>query len=299
MIYLALAILISAAFNIGLTWAKKCGCDEKHITWFNYLMASIGGIYMMISGNVFGQLGAGVSFKDLFATMAGAPATAAGSIAFGGVLGAFTGIFYITGLIAMQKSIVKNGPSPTAIFGRLGILIPILLSIVLWNEMPTWICWIGIVVAFAALIVFNYDGGIKFNLLLLAVWFTMGMGELMNKLFTKWCKVEFEPLFLFSIFFSAFCMCTVWMIVSKEKKRLTLKEGVMGMGIGLVNLCSSVFIIQALKHLPSNIVYPVLCSGAILVVALASRAFFGEKLGKKGLVALGLTVISLILVNLS
>ena len=48
MIYLALAILISAAFNIGLTWAKKCGCEEKHVTWFNYLMASIGGIYMMI-----------------------------------------------------------------------------------------------------------------------------------------------------------------------------------------------------------------------------------------------------------
>lgn len=298
MIYLAIAILISAAFNVGLTWAKKCGCEEKHITWFNYLMASIGGIYMMISGNVFGKLGAGISFKDLFATMGGAEATPAGSIAFGGVLGAFTGVFYITGLIAMQKSIEKNGPSPTAIFGRLGILIPILLSILLWNEVPTPICWAGIFIAFAALVVFNYDGGFKFNILLILVWLTMGMGELMNKLFTKWCMVDYEPLFLFSIFFSAFVLCTIWMMFTKEKKRFTLKEAAMGMGIGLVNLSSSVFIIQALKYLPSNVVYPVLCSGAILVVALASRAFFGEKLGKKGILALGLTVISLVLVNL-
>jgi len=299
MIYLALAILISAAFNVGLTWAKKCGCEERHITWFNYLMASIGGIVMMISGNVFAKLGEGISFADLFKTVAGAEPTAAGSIAFGGVLGAFTGIFYIAGLIAMQKSIEKNGPSPTAIFGRLGILIPILISIILWKEIPTTVCWIGIVVAFAALIVFNYDGGFKFNILLIIVWFTMGMGELMNKLFTQWCLAEYKPLFLFSIFFSAFLLCTIWIVTSKEKKRFTLKEGVMGMGIGIVNLCSSVFIIRALEFLPSNIVYPVLCSGAILVVALASRAFFGEKLGKKGLVALGLTVISLVLVNLS
>ncbi len=297
MIYLALAILISAAFNVGLTWAKKCGCEEQHITWFNYLAASICGIGMMISGNVFQKL-EGLSFGDLFATIGGAEPTAAGSIAFSGVLGAFTGVFYITGLIAMQKSIEKNGPSPTAIFGRLGILIPILISILLWSEIPTLVCWIGIFVAFAALIVFNYDGGFKFNILLLAVWFTMGMGELMNKLFTKWCIVDYKPLFLFSIFFSAFILCTVWMVTSKEKKKITIKEAVMGLGIGIVNLSSSVFIIRALETLPSNVVYPVLCSGAILVVALASRAFFGEKLGKKGLVALGLTIISLVLVNL-
>lgn len=298
MIYLILAILISAAFNIGLTWAKKCGCEERHITWFNYLMASIGGIVMMLSGNVFQKLGVGLSFGDLFQTMGGEAPTPAGSVAFSGVLGAFTGVFYIMGLIAMQKSIAKNGPSPTAIFGRLGILIPILISIVLWNEMPTAICWIGILIAFAALVVFNYDGGFKFNVLLILVWFSMGMGELMNKLFTQWCLADYKPLFLFGIFFSAFALCSIWMLLSKEKHPFTLKEAIMGMGIGIVNLCSSVFIIRALEFLPSNVVYPVLCSGAILVVALAGRAFFGEKLGKKGLVALGLTVISLILVNL-
>lgn len=297
MIYLVLAIFISAAFNLGLTLAKKSGCEERNVTWFNYLMASIGGMVMMISGGIFGKL-QGISLPELLSTIRGAEPTPAGTIAYSTMFGLFTGIFYISTFILMQKSIEKNGPSPTAVFGRLGILIPILVSIVLWKEMPTPVRWLGIVIAFAALIVFNYDGGMKFNVLLLFVWFTSGIGELMNKFFTQWCMGEYKSLFLFCIFFGSFVLCSIWLALSKDRQPFSGKEAGIGMGIGIINLISSFFIIRALEHLPSNVVYPVLCSGAILIVALASRAFFKEKLGKKEIFALGLTVISLVLVNL-
>ena len=56
--------------------------------------------------------------------------------------------------------------------------------------------------------------------------------------------------------------------------------------------------LMALMSLPAAVVYPVSSSGTISFIALISALVFKEKLTKKQILALILTVIGIILINM-
>ena len=64
-------------------------------------------------------------------------------------LGAVAGACYLGALAAQGYSIHKNGAILSSVFARLGVLVPIFLSIAVFRERPTlvqglgwpWQCW--------------------------------------------------------------------------------------------------------------------------------------------------------------
>ena len=80
--------------------------------------------------------------------------------------------------------------------------------------------------------------------------------------------------------------------------RFTLGEAALGCAVGCVNLGSAFFLIRALDTLPATVVFPAMCGGVVALIALLGRVFFREQLGKRGWTAIGLTVVSLVLINL-
>lgn len=294
MLYLILAILCSSAINLGFALVKQRGYDNLSVTWMNYLTAAVFSAVLALTGNLpHGRFDLSAALGNVRGTLSDN-----GSFTVALLFGVVTGIIYLAVLLVTQHSINRNGPSSTTMFSKLGVIIPILLSVLLWNDPPSALRWAGIILALAALVVFNWNEGFHLNGLLLLAFLAGGIAELANKLFSMWCDDRFKPLFLLVVFSVCMLLCTILLITKNGKRRITRQERLIGAGIGLANLSSAFFVIKSLSVLPSSIVFPALCAGVILLIAVIGRFCFGERLGKRGFAAIAMTAISLVFINL-
>lgn len=220
-------------------------------------------------------------------------------------IGIPAGVCYFLSFIFYQKSVKANGASLSGMFGKLGILLPMVVSVVIWREIPTGIQVLGICLAISAMIYVNYSpkqGSVKQlkTSLLLWLFFTGGMAEFSNKLFQKMGQNSDKPVFLFIVFFVAFLMSFYKSRQVPDGEWTSAKKDyLMGALVGIPNLLSAVFLISALGSMPATIVFPIYSSGAIALITIGSYLFFKEAIGKKSWVALGLTMLAMILVNIN
>ena len=93
-------------------------------------------------------------------------------------------------------------------FQRLGIIIPIVCSILLWGERPSLTQILGICVALLSMVVLQGKQKSTSILSLLLVFLAGGVVELTNKLFQKCSLADYKPLFLFVIFLLVIILAT-------------------------------------------------------------------------------------------
>lgn len=213
------------------------------------------------------------------------------------------GFCFFLSLVFYQKSVKENGASLSGMFGKLGILLPMVIAIVIWHEIPTLIQTLGICLAIAAMVYVNYtpgQGGLKnTKTSLIMLFFAGGMAEFSNKMFQKMGQVADKSLFLFVVFFVAFCLSLFKSFnVIEGEGTSAKKDYLIGGIVGIPNLLSSVFLISALGSIPATVAFPIYSSGAIALITLGSFLFFREEISKKSWIALGLTMIAMILVNI-
>lgn len=282
MIFLITAILCSTSVNLTFAFAKSKGMNTLYLTVFNYVTAcAISGFLLVrqlsASG---GSVGAMLdqSWLPLFAV--------------------YTGVIYLSCFLGIQFSILKNGPSITTMFNRLGMVVPVAVSIFIFGDIPTTLRWLGIILSILALMAYSYDGSFKFNGLLFGVFALGGMAELSNKLFSAQFDESLKSLYLLLVFGTCALLTCVILFLKKDKQPLTSKETLAGIFLGTVNMNTTVFILRALTVLPATVVFPALSVGVILMTALLSRIFFAEKLEKRARFALMLTIVSLVFINL-
>lgn len=144
MFYLLLAIVCSGSIALIFKYSESKECNRALVTTFNYLTATvISAIALAKSG-----LNVPASFDGIMSkTMANFAGTLTPEGSFGAsiLLGIITGFLFFIGFVVYQKSINECGPSISGMFGKMGILVPMIFSIFLWNEMPSAIKWVGII----------------------------------------------------------------------------------------------------------------------------------------------------------
>jgi multidrug transporter EmrE-like cation transporter len=216
------------------------------------------------------------------------------------LIGIFAGVFFFLSFVYYQKSVKNDGVGLAGVFSKLGILLPMVLSILLWREYPTEIQWIGIALAILSIIVVNFPFGkdwkkaLRVSLILLFVY--GGIAEFSNKLFQKYALLEFKPFFLFFIFFTAFVISLFFTI--RSGKGFSFRAIIIGIMVGIPNLFSSYFLINALDQLKTAVVFPVFSAGSIVVISLGGLFIFKERLNKKEVFAIIMTIFALILINI-
>lgn len=220
-------------------------------------------------------------------------------------LGAVSGFLYLAALIVYAHSIRKNGAVLSSVFTRLGVLVPIFVSVVLFGERPTLLQGLGILVAILAAVVMNglpkkgQDQGVTPGLaivpLLLALLFN-GASDSMSKIFTQLGARRDDGLFVFYIFLFAGVFTLALLL--REKQRLTRRDLLLGVVVGVPNFFSSRLLLAALTELPAFLVYPCYSVGAILVISAASFFLFRERLNRRQLGAVGMILGALVLLNL-
>ena len=111
MIYLVIAIISSSLVSLVMRVSKKYLDGNLGMTLTNYVICTM--MAAVYSG-----------INNLFPKIAGSGFTLQ--------LGAVTGVLYLTGLLITQVNIQKNGVVLSTIFQKLGLVIQILISVVIF-----------------------------------------------------------------------------------------------------------------------------------------------------------------------
>lgn len=226
--------------------------------------------------------------------------TAYSSVIWALVVGFISGFFFFLSFVYYQKSVKENGVSVTGMIAKLGILIPMIFSIIIWKEYPNSLQWLGIILALTSIVLVNISFKnfasfrLKWGLILL--FFFGGLAEFSNKIFQKYALSSFKDVFLFTVFFTAFIISVFFTV--KENKPIRKKDILTGIAVGIPNLFSSYFLILSLNTVKTSVAFPLYSAGSIVLINIGGYFIFKEEISKKNKVAILMTLIALTLINL-
>lgn len=278
MLNLCLAVLSSALVSIAMRLSKPYIKKETALLATNYLLCSA-------------LSWADTGFAPLLPAGPGLP-TAVG-------LGLLDGLLFLAGFVLLQWSIRRNGVVLSATFQKLGLLVSMVVSVACFGERPAPWHWFAFALALAAIVLMNRrsggeTAGSMAGLLLLLL--SCGGCDVMSKVFEVYGSASLSGHFLLYTFFTALGLCILLIAVRKEGLPGKM-EWIFGFFVGIPNYFAARFLLASLTSLPAVIVYPVYSVATLLVVTLAGVLLFRERLRKQQWAALGMILLSLILLN--
>ena len=225
------------------------------------------------------------------------PETSGFSLSAG--LGIISGFLYLGGFVLLQINTQKNGVVLSSIFMKLGLLVPIAVSVLIFLETPTLPQTLGFFIAVFAIILINLkkeraQKGVGFDLLLLLL--IGGSADVMSKIYERLAPAALSGQYLFYTFGMALLLSILLVLYKKEHPGL--RELFFGAVIGVPNFFSSKFLLGALAKLPAVVVFPSFSVATMLIVTLTGVAFFKERLSKIQWFALAAIIAALILLNI-
>ena len=280
MIYLILATVCSCGMGVMIRYAEHNCENMKAVTVFNYLICVIMSFSFMPN-------------KEVIFSASGAK--------FALYLGLLNGLLYFGNLLLYQLNIRKNGTPITVSFSHLGVLLPTVLSLVLFKERPSSFQWIGIGLAVIAIVVINYEpkskltSNLTFKMGLILLFFVGGLTDMMSKVYENYGNHQLGSTFLLFTFMVALGASFVWFMLTNRK--VGLKEIIFGVGMGLFNYLSTFFLLQSLIKLPAFLVYPVYSVGVIIVINFINYFLMKEPISKKQYVGMIIIAIAVACLN--
>lgn len=281
MLYLILAIICSSCITLVLKAGAKYSDNRYAMLSCNYITCVLMVLIFMDKEVEFSMVNGGRIIL---------------------MLGLVNGILFLICMAYNQINAAKNGAILTATFVRLGVLVPTLLSIVLYKEIPSSLQVVGIILVVIAFVVMGIGqkeekaSATKVVLKdLILLMFLGGITDSMSKVYEQTCDMELADWFLLITFFVALVICSITMVYKKQ--RIGWRECAVGVSIGIPNYLSTLFLLQSLSRVPAFFVYPTYSVGSILVVMTASYMIFGEKLNRSQKISIVLIIGALILLN--
>ncbi|MDV3428347.1 MAG: hypothetical protein LIR50_15230 [Bacillota bacterium] len=307
MFYLFLAILCSSSIALIFKYSENRKMNRYIVTSINYLTALTISLLMIINNH-------SINFRKISLSSAkfieefsyiiyknNGQLSESTSIIFAVLLGIIGGIFFFLSFIYYQKSVKENGAALSGTFGKLGILLPMIFSVLLWKEIPKTLQTAGILLALFSIIYVNISlkENKKINMTLILLFIFGGMAEFQNKLFQKYGLIEYKDLFLFVVFTMAFLFSSYFVLrsVSGSHKSIKGSELLIGFLVGIPNLFSSYFLIMALNFMPTSAALPIYSAGSIIFISLGEVLLYKAIISKKNKIAIILVVFAIILIN--
>lgn len=304
MFFVFLAMLCSTSIALIFKYSENNKLNKYAVTTFNYVTAFIVSFTMILKSKLLGDLIIkfdknlfGVMFENI---MTNRLLSNEMSVIWSILIGGIAGIFFFLSFLYYQKAVKENGVGLAGAFSKLGILVPMTFSILLWRELPRGLQWFGIIISLLSIILVNisFDKNVLKNAkpTLLLLFLCGGFAEFSNKIFQKYAVLKYNSIFLFFVFFIAFLISLIFTL--RQKLRITKKDIITGIAVGIPNLLSSYFLILGLNSLPASIVFPVYSAGTILLISISGFIMFKEHFTKKDLVSMAMIIIGLILINI-
>lgn len=217
-----------------------------------------------------------------------------------GILGFLQGLIFLLAFILLQYNDRRNGVVLSASFMKLGLLVPVAVSIIWFGEKPGVFNIAGFFIAIAAIFLINYDphkmtpAGSK--LALLALLLVGGFVDVMSKIYQEIGNPALSAQFLLYTFGGALILSLL--LILHKKERPGMAELLFGTLVAIPNYFSSKFLLAALAQMDAIIILPCYNVGTILVTTLAGVLIFRERLQKHQWVAMAVILVAMVLLNM-
>ncbi len=278
MLYLIPAILCSAMIAIVMRISEDYTCAKMPKLAVSYFASMLlAGAHMLLAG------------QPLIAKGSATPA----------LLGIIGGALYLSAFLLLELNVSKNGIVLSSTFMKLGLLVPLIVSLAFFNEHPSTLQLAGALLSIAAIVLINLKGHnniVQFKLGLILLLILNGVSDTMSKVYEHFGPVHLSDHFLFYIFIMAALLSAALTIIRREK--VSKADILFGLLLGIPNYYSARFNLKALEYIPASIFYPSCHVGTLMVVTLTGLFFFKEKLSKLQWAAVILIFIAMILLNI-
>ena len=214
-------------------------------------------------------------------------------------MGLINGFLYLGGFVLLQVNVKRNGVVMSTTFMKLGLLVPMVFSVLLFRERMNAMQIIGFVLALISIVLINFEKEettMQFKAGLILLLLVGGMADGMSKVFEEVGNEVLSSQFLLFTFGMACLLC--WGLVIWKKEKINKFHFLYGILIGVPNFFAAKFLLKSLQTLPAVITYPTFSVGTIIVVSLAGVCFFKERLGKRQWIAIVGILLALVLLNI-
>lgn len=231
------------------------------------------------------------------------------------------GVSYAATMLLWSQAISRSGIALTVGFTRMSVIIPVLVSMLVWKEIPRLTQSLGIVLGVAALLITGRrpaatdrqqatgDTRPAGPLLLAGLFVASGIAALSTKLFQELCPAQENLHFQALLFIVAFIVATISSGTVRlfrsgkgdsppHRERTNRKSLEWGSVLGLVNVGSSIFMVLALGLVAGPLAFPISAAGEVAVLAVLGRVIWKEPLNRLSIIGLGMTLAALVLVQL-
>lgn len=214
------------------------------------------------------------------------------------------GIFFVINFYFTGLSTQRAGVAATTVASRMSLVLTVIAAVVIYNEEPGLLGWLGIAFAIAgvALASLVKDPGSLRGAWKLPV--LIFFGNAVIDITINWMQrarldASNEAVFPTMTFMSAAVVSVAFALQregSTTFKRTSVWVG--GTVLGLVNYAALVMIVKALSKggFPASSFYPLMNVGVILIGTMASMILFRERLGSMQVVGIALAIVALVLI---
>ncbi|MBI4634386.1 MAG: hypothetical protein HY742_10900 [Deltaproteobacteria bacterium] len=274
---LFLAVIFGAAFSHLIRYGQHRAQNMLWVAPVNYWTATAASLFLWVAGPH--------------------PVVSWGEAFLGVVAGAALGsAFYF-----LNSAIKLAGVGVAQSVGRLSVAIPVLASIVIWDEQPGLARGIGFALALVAIPMLTQGRGMvglernKWKpLVLFGSFVTIGIVGVAMKSFSRTLAAG-EPAFLTLMFFTAAIGAQT--VVLAKPGRLRVSDMLLGGALGLTNVISNYGIIHALATLPGTVVFPTVSAGAIVLTSVCAAIIWKERYTGTAILGMVIASIALVLIN--
>lgn len=286
MIYLIAAIACSTGNSLIIKFAERKTGNRMSLLLVNYVAAVLFGLALIMSD----------------AENAGRALAATDSATW--MLGLINGLLYVTTFVLLQKNILVNGATVSASLSHMGLLIPVLLSIIVFREIPAGVQILGAVFATAAIVLLSIpqknnaevSASGSNRVLLVPMLLSSGMADMMSKIFEAYCDHAAESIFMQITFTTSMVLCLAGCLRQREK--FNRYDLIYGAVLGVFNYMSVKFLIWALYGREAFMIYILYGIGVILVVNAVNVLIMHEKLSHRDYAGMCLIIAAIIFLNL-
>lgn len=243
MVFLLGAVACTSLVNIVLAFASRRGWDGRAVLgWSYFASAALAGLMAALQAPALSFPAPGQLAGALTRAM-----TPASSMSFAVWFGLLSGGLYLLCLVTVEKSVREKGAGVTTLYQRLGILVPILCSALLWGEVSSAVQLAGLAASVAVMAALWGGGGRAAAKGPLAVFLLGGAVEFTGKVFQKCALAEYRPVFLFV----PCAACAVLALPRLVRAPKLPPAGVaLGAAMGACSALSSLLMMNALETVP-------------------------------------------------
>lgn len=217
------------------------------------------------------------------------------------LLSLLVGVIFILNFFVYSKSVYQNGIGISIAVMRVSLIIPVLLSTLVYGELISIRQIAGISLVFVILFLLIpdkkgwFNGPLKAGSFLLILFIGTGIGDSSLKVF----EVEFlqllpKELFMGFVFLTSF-FCGAGVLLRNRSWQFQKREIAIGTMIGIPNLLSSVFLISALQLMNGAIVFSAVNLITVAAGTLLGVLYWKDRFLSSQWLGIFLTIVALLL----